>query len=191
MNALLIIHNLLRRHYARCLPIISTRNLQSMQKATGIMLLSFFSFIISHTPAVARNIESDNELAAFLILFTLGAGLVIAIPIFIAFYRKHPNRWLIFVITIIFGATGLGWLIALVWSLSAAHLSPTGTKGGESGLNLFANDTQRVKLANELPDNPDDAVDKLKRLKTLYDTDALSKEEYEAMKKPLIKQLMD
>lgn len=39
------------------------------------------------------------------------------IPTIIAFSRDHPSRWAIFIVNLFFGFTGLGWIIALIWSL--------------------------------------------------------------------------
>ncbi len=43
---------------------------------------------------------------------------IFLIPIFIAFIRNHHYKWVILVLTI-FGSAflGVGWLIALIWSL--------------------------------------------------------------------------
>jgi hypothetical protein len=40
------------------------------------------------------------------------------LPAFIAFYRKHPNRIPILLVNIFFGWTGLGWIVALIWSFT-------------------------------------------------------------------------
>ncbi len=48
-----------------------------------------------------------------LVLILLGAALLIAlyfVPSIVAFRRQHPNRWPIFVVNVVFGGTGLGWL---------------------------------------------------------------------------------
>lgn len=86
--------------------------------------------------------------------FTL-AGIVILVsllPVFIAFWRGHPNRWIIFIITVVFGATILGWLIALVWSLHGFHRNKeTASRGGASGLNLFEEDVKLVKVVKARP----------------------------------------
>lgn len=84
----------------------------------------------------------------------------------------------------VFGATGLGWLGSLVWALGAAHRSPTGSHGGESGLNLFANDPVRVAA-------DDDPGAKLLRLKRLYDEGIINEVEYQTHRRPLIDQLSD
>lgn len=54
-------------------------------------------------------------LIVFLVLFLL---VLFLLPSFIAFSREHRNRWIIFIINIVFGATILGWLIALVWAMN-------------------------------------------------------------------------
>lgn len=48
-------------------------------------------------------------------------GLVIALyflPGMIALHRRHPNATAIFVFNLFLGWTFLGWVIALVWSLT-------------------------------------------------------------------------
>jgi len=40
------------------------------------------------------------------------------IPTIVAFYRGHHNRWPIFVLNFFLGGTCIGWVIALVWSLT-------------------------------------------------------------------------
>ena len=65
---------------------------------------------------------SADDMAAL----ATGAGLVFIalicvvypLPAIIAFSRRHRNRWVILVINIAFGATVIGWLIALVWALN-------------------------------------------------------------------------
>ncbi|KQT52402.1 MULTISPECIES: superinfection immunity protein [unclassified Aureimonas] len=84
--------------------------------------------------------------------FTLiGIGILVSLlPIFIAFWRGHPNRWIIFIITVVFGATILGWLIALVWSLHGFHRgADKASRGGTSGLNLFADDVGLVTVVGQ------------------------------------------
>ena len=116
------------------------------------------------------------------VFFLLGMLVVYVIPTVIAFARRHPNRWAILVINVVFGGTGLGWLGSLVWAMSAVHRSPTGNHGGESGLNLFANDTVAVK-----PDTG--AADQLLRLKRLFDDGVLNETEYQAHRGPLVDRL--
>lgn len=65
------------------------------------------------------------------------------VPTVVAFSRRHPNRWPILIVNLAFGATLIGWLIALIWALHAIH-RPEARGGGESGLNLFENDSIRI-----------------------------------------------
>ncbi|HEV7252010.1 MAG TPA: superinfection immunity protein [Mesorhizobium sp.] len=95
---------------------------------------------------------SDDVVLAFIfggyaLLWLVGILLFIT-PTVIAFRREHPNRWLILAVNAFLGSTGIGWGVALVWALHAVHRTreATGAHGGESGLNLFANDVSRIRL---------------------------------------------
>jgi len=132
---------------------------------------------------------------------------VIFIPTIVAFRRQHPNRWLIFVVNFAFGGTVVGWIAALVWALHYAHISEDGSNGGESGIDLFVNDPVNVRVdpsMNEdqkiaLPvcptNNPNpskdhsdaETVNALQRLKTLFESGAISAEEFTALKAPILK----
>ena len=57
-------------------------------------------------------------------LFVVTAGLaglillaVAFLPAVIAFYRDHKYRWPIFIISVFFGWTLIGFVIALVWAV--------------------------------------------------------------------------
>ena len=54
----------------------------------------------------------------FIVLLVLFLFALYLLPTFIAFSRDHRNRWIIFIVNIVFGATVLGWLIALVWAMN-------------------------------------------------------------------------
>lgn len=54
------------------------------------------------------------------LLCLLGVGiLAYFIPTEIAVLRGHPNGLAIFVLNLLLGGTGVGWIVALVWSLTA------------------------------------------------------------------------
>ncbi|WP_192799277.1 superinfection immunity protein [Brucella tritici] len=132
---------------------------------------------------------------------------VIFIPTIVAFRRQHPNRWLIFVVNFAFGGTVVGWIAALVWALHYAHISEDGSNGGESGTNLFVNDPvnvrvdpsmnedQKIALPVSPTNNPNpskdhsdaETVNALRRLKTLFESGAISAEEFIALKAPILK----
>ena len=50
-------------------------------------------------------------------------------PTFVAVWRKHPNRIAIFVINLLFGWTIIGWIVALIWSLSPPREPATEISG--------------------------------------------------------------
>ena len=69
----------------------------------------------------ALNIDPfNNYFAAFIItylpLFIIGQ--IIFLPFNIAWARRHPSKWGIFVINFLLYWTILGWIIALIWALS-------------------------------------------------------------------------
>ena len=52
-------------------------------------------------------------------LFVYAAVLGYLLPYFLAGRRRHPNVTAIFFLTVLFGWTGLGWGIALLWAIAA------------------------------------------------------------------------
>lgn len=40
------------------------------------------------------------------------------LPTIIAFFRGHASRWGILIVNLVFGFTFIGWIWALIWSLS-------------------------------------------------------------------------
>ena len=91
--------------------------------------------------------HADYALAALISGGLLALLLLICLPIIIAFRRGHPNRWLILILCLVFGATLLGWLVALFWSLHGFHRGRDGiARGGASGLNLFAEDVKQIEI---------------------------------------------
>lgn len=51
-------------------------------------------------------------------VFFLVAALLYFLPSFVAFRRRHHQRVPILLVNLFLGATGLGWLAALVWSFT-------------------------------------------------------------------------
>jgi hypothetical protein len=43
------------------------------------------------------------------------------LPTVIAFRRGHPNCWPVAVVNLFTGWTGIGWVVALVWSVTAVR----------------------------------------------------------------------
>tara|TARA_R110002110_G_scaffold88700_4_gene231078 strand:- start:4099 stop:4512 length:414 start_codon:yes stop_codon:yes gene_type:complete len=132
--------------------------------------------------------------SSFLLIILVGLFIFVS-PTVIAFARKHPNRWLILGVNVCLGATGIVWFGCLIWALQAVHLSnDDGSDGGESGLNLFANDETRVRVVGLEPIatsfladvRSTDHIEKLTQLKKLRDDGALSEEEFSLLKERLL-----
>jgi hypothetical protein len=145
--------------------------------------------ILLPTPALAAA-DIDSGYAIIGTFLLIGAT-VYELPAIIAFARVHPNRWLIFVLCTTLAGTGIVWLGCLVWAFQALHITkdPTETNGGESGLNLLANDVQRVRLEggpdlqrSVMQSTQHDVVDKLERLKKLLDDGVIDDAQFRRMR---------
>jgi Superinfection immunity protein len=53
--------------------------------------------------------------------FGLIATLIYFLPAIIAFARHHQSRVAILLVNFFFGWSGLGWIVAFIWSLSAVR----------------------------------------------------------------------
>ncbi len=51
-----------------------------------------------------------------IIVFVLSL-LLYFLPTFIALSRNHRNKLAIFLVNLFLGGTGVGWIVALIWSL--------------------------------------------------------------------------
>jgi len=103
------------------------------------------------------------------------------LPAFLAFKRQHPNRFVILALNLLLGVTILGWVILLIWALRAAHVSDRGN-GGESGLNVFANDARKVQIAAASESNQPSDTSELEALASLHASGDLSTEEFSVLK---------
>lgn len=127
--------------------------------------------------------------AAGLAAIVIASVLIYFLPTIIAMRRRHANRWLILVLNTLFGATGLGWLGTLIWSLHAVHRADTGWRGGESGLNFVGNDAAHLPSANPAAVLSSADATELRRLKTLLDQQAISEAEYRSLRHPIVDRL--
>lgn len=55
----------------------------------------------------------------FAVVFMFLALAIYCLPIIIAYRRQHPNALAILIVTLFFGWSGFGWVIALIWSCLA------------------------------------------------------------------------
>jgi hypothetical protein len=122
----------------------------------------------------------------FLGIAFLIAGIIYIMPSIIAFRRNHPNRWIILVINIAFGGTIIGWGIALVWAMRAAHRVGSASSGGESGLNLFINDIKKIQVVEPPPLPQTSLSHELGRLHGLLVQGAISQAEFDGLKARLL-----
>lgn len=150
--------------------------------ATPLVLVSTCAYAASEDPDAAY---------AIIGMFLLVAAIVYELPAIIAFARGHPNRWLILALCTALAGTGIVWLGCLIWAFKALHITddPTGSNGGESGLNLLANDVQRVRLENPsatqrpiIQPAHHEAIDKLERLKRLLDDGVIDDAQFRRMR---------
>lgn len=122
----------------------------------------------------------------FIGVFFLIIGAIYIAPTFVAFRRNHPNRWIIMVINVAFGGTIIGWGIAMVWAMRAAHRIGSTSSGGESGLNLFINDVKKIQLVDPPPLPATSPVQELDRLHDLLLRGAISQVEFDGLKSKLL-----
>ncbi|MEH2566729.1 superinfection immunity protein [Bradyrhizobium sp. AZCC 2289] len=130
--------------------------------------------------------SDDTALIIFLGIGFLIVGIIYIMPSIVAFRRDHPNRWIIALINIVFGSTIIGWGIAMIWAMRAAHRVGSASSGGESGLNLFVNDVRKVQLVEPPPLPQTSAVQELERLHDLLVRGALSQVEFDGLKAKLL-----
>lgn len=107
-------------------------------------------------------------------------------PSFVAFRRHHPNRWLILLVNVVFGGTLIGWGVAMLWALRAAHRPGSTSSGGESGLNLFVNDVKKIELVEPPPIPQASAAQELERLHGLFVRGVISQGEFDTLKAKLV-----
>ena len=130
--------------------------------------------------------DSHTGDVAFLSAFFLVIGIIYIAPTIVAFWRDHPNRWIILVINVAFGGTVIGWGVALIWALRAVHRVGSASSGGESGLNLFVNDVKRVQIIDPPPLPGSSPALELERLHDLLVRGVISEVEFNSLKAKLL-----
>ena len=124
------------------------------------------------------------------------AAFVYALPTYIAFRRNHQFKWIILAINAVLGASGLGWLIALVWAVWPQEKSladpllgnPTGTGSRNVGHTLgeMRASAARTEAAGGTTSAALDAID---RLSKLAERGAITAEEFSTKKTHLLSQV--
>ncbi|QQO34284.1 hypothetical protein JJC00_00750 [Bradyrhizobium diazoefficiens] len=90
------------------------------------------------------------------------------------------------VTNVAFGGTIIGWGIAMVWAMRAAHRIGAVSSGGESGLNLFVNDMKKIQVVDPTPLPATSPVQELERLHDLLVRGAISQIEFDGVKARLL-----
>ncbi|KQZ22778.1 hypothetical protein ASD50_21200 [Mesorhizobium sp. Root552] len=136
----------------------------------------------------------DNDTALSLLILTI--LVIFLFPALIAFWRRHPNRWVILLLNVFLGATGFVWFACLIWAFRAIHFASTstGSHGGESGLNIVANDFARPQthlLPVQVTAMVDGTLERLERLKKLHENGALDDRQFERMRSAILPAAID
>lgn len=103
-------------------------------------------------------------IVGFFILISLFIVLTLTfIPVIIAMQRKHNDTLLIFLLVFFFGWTIIGWVGALIWSLSSVSV-----------------------LQNNKPQASQSLTDKLNELSSLLNKQLITQEEHDEQKKKIL-----
>lgn len=99
----------------------------------------------------------------FILIAVFIALAITFLPVIIAVQRKHNDTILIFLLTFFFGWTFIGWIVALLWSIS-------------SNVNI---------MSSKSPTN-DTLTNKLTEITDLLNRNLITQEEYETQKKKIL-----
>jgi Superinfection immunity protein len=122
--------------------------------------------------------------------------MIYSLPTIIAFRRNHAYKWVIFAINLAFGASGLGWLVALVWAIYPQNKSladpvlgnPTGLGNRNSGNTLGevrASATQSEGQRNR-PSDSASALEAISKLAALAEKGIISQADFHKKKEELL-----
>jgi hypothetical protein len=139
---------------------------------------------------------------AWVILWALvaaAAACFYCLPTIIAFRRNHAYKWVIFAINLALGASGLGWLIALVWAVYPQEKSladpllgnPTGTGTRNAGHTMGEFSASKAQSDNHRASATEasSALDALGKLAALAERGIISQEEFQVKKSALLSQV--
>jgi len=142
-------------------------------------------------------IKVDEVIGGILIILLLRAAYLL--PTIIAVIRKHKNKAAIGVVNIALGWTFLGYIFALVWSLTSsndrspivinqiAHQPPQAPQAPARTPQLLASRTIEAPVIDVLSANQNKNLkSNLEELKDLIDSGLISEEEYQAKRKNLL-----
>jgi len=133
---------------------------------------------------------SDLLTMVFLVICGLLALVVYFLPTIIALWRKHHYKWVIFAINFIFGLTGVGYLVALIWAVWPKQTAvfdvvtndPT-TNSPEAGQKIYGQMGTNVRAFQNAKNNDDEL---LRRLAKLRNDGVISEEDFGKKKKEIL-----
>ena len=110
--------------------------------------------------------DSPNPMIGSILFYIVIA--LYFIPSIVALIRSKSNLLAIIALNILLGWTVIGWIVALVWSLTSNSKA------------------QQIVINNKSDEPHNDNLSKLEKLKKLLDSDAITREEFEVQKKKLL-----
>lgn len=88
----------------------------------GILLFLFIAPIFAEDyPAAFVNIISTGVTIIGFLFFACLCIMLYFLPTIIAFQRNHHNQLPILLVNLLFGASVIGWIVALIWSTTAIN----------------------------------------------------------------------
>jgi hypothetical protein len=147
------------------------------------------------------------DLGGFFIAASYGAWIpLFVLPSLIARNRNHDDKKWIYLVNFIFGVSGLGWIISLLWALEVFKLPKKKDITGAIREGVGTNEVvatisqQGEKIATAINNSKDSSIsqnheisdlnhlEKIKKMHELFKLGALSDSEYESEKNKLLNQ---
>ena len=156
-------------------------------------VLGAVALVATACAAMAQGAADQASLEMALIAVLIVGWIIYIVPTIIAFRRKHPNRWLVLVVNVVFGATGLGWLGSLVWACSALHVGSKGNGANETRVEGYSLNPAAATLGGATKTDhstttyPTDPIERLRRLQALRDSGALDEREFKSLKAEVLR----
>ena len=133
---------------------------------------------------ILLEIDDYTQLGIGLTVLILLGAIVYIVPTVIAFIKHHKYKWIIFVINLLAGWTGIAWVVAFVWAVWPAKtllVDPLGDPSGKGGMPTETG--KRVSdFKNNANPNNTDREDRLLKLFELKEKGAITEKEYIKMK---------
>lgn len=115
------------------------------------------------------------------------------LPSIIAMYRGKSNTFAIILLNVFLGWTFVGWIVALVWSVTNDAKPQTIIVNNTTTSNEPRNDFQRVNQNFNTPqkaignfNSHSDSIDRLQKIKQLLDDGVLTQEEFIQQKNKIL-----